>query len=96
MNVFQPGANCLVGIGVRRLPALNEVGRIEHGLKVCIVAALQQIDTASDGITVDVFLVLMEQDHARRAPVQSFHAAVSSPRRGTQQDPQHRCHRCPL
>src|SRR6266487_92031 len=67
MDVPQPGTERLVGIGVRRLPALNEVGGIEHGLKVCIVAALQQIDTASDGITVDAFLVLMEQDHARRA-----------------------------
>src|SRR6266849_5993606 len=67
MDVLQPGTERFVCIGVRRLPALNEVGGIEHGLKACIVAALQQIDTAIDGITVDVFLVLMEQDHARRA-----------------------------
>src|SRR5712692_11380781 len=67
MDVPQPGTERFVGIGVRRLPALNVVGGIEHGLKVCIVAALKQIDTAIDGITVDVFLVLMEQDYARRA-----------------------------
>src|SRR5437870_10763286 len=67
MDIPQPGADCLVGIGVGRLPALNEVGGIKNGLKVGIVDALQQIDAASNGITIDVFLILVEQDHGRSA-----------------------------
>src|SRR5256885_1374480 len=67
MDIPQPGADRLVGIGIGRLSNLNEVGGIKNGLKVCIVAALQEIDTASDGITVDVFLVLVEQNHTCRA-----------------------------
>src|SRR5258708_1606441 len=49
MDIAQPGADRLVGIGIGRLSNLNEVGGIKNGLKVCIVAALQQIDTAIDG-----------------------------------------------
>src|SRR5437868_2803286 len=67
MDIPQPGADCLVGIGVGRLPALNEVGGIKNGLKVGIVDALQQIDAASNGIAVDFFLILVEQDHGRSA-----------------------------
>ena len=67
MDISQPGADRLVGIGIGRLSNLNEVGGIKNGLKVGIVAALQQIDTASDDITVDVFLVLVEQKHPCRA-----------------------------
>src|SRR2546426_9172610 len=63
MNILQPGTERIIGIGVGRLSALNEVGGIKNGLKLCVIAALQQINAASDGITVDVLLVLMEQNH---------------------------------
>src|SRR5438270_13007249 len=73
MDISQPGADRLVGIGIGRLSNLNKVGGIKNGLKVGIVAALQQIDTASDGITVDVFLVLVEQKHpCRTRPCNHF------------------------
>src|SRR5437660_1073117 len=67
MDVPQPGTDRLVGIGIGRLSNLNEIGGIKNGLKVGIVAALQQIDTANNAITVDVFLVLMEQKYPCRA-----------------------------
>src|SRR5438477_132805 len=61
-----PAGALVVRIGVGRLSALNEVGGIKNGPKMRAVAALQQIDTAGDGITIDVLLVLMQQHYTCR------------------------------
>ena len=82
MDIAQPGLQRLVGIGIGRLAALDEVGRVEDGPQMRIVDVLQQIDAAGDGVAVDVFLVLVQQgDIRRRAPAPSSRAAGPAPRR---------------
>src|SRR5207237_5788393 len=63
-QIVNPGTQCLVGIRIGSLPALNKVGGIENSLKMRIVACLQELDTANDGIAVDALLVLVEQCNA--------------------------------
>jgi len=60
MDVFKPVMQCVIGVGVGRLSTLNEIGRIEDGLKMHIVDALEQVGAAGNGIAIDTFLVFMK------------------------------------
>ena len=64
VDVFKPGAQGVVGVGVGYLIALDEVGGIEDGLEMDVVDGFEQVGAASNGVTVDVFFVFMEQDDA--------------------------------
>ncbi len=41
VNIAQPGTQCLVGVRIGRLLALDKVGGIEYGLEMGVVDALQ-------------------------------------------------------
>src|SRR5258708_17415942 len=62
VNVAQPRMQRLIGVWIGRLGALDEIGRIEYRSQMLIGTVLVQVMATSDGVALDVLLVLMQQD----------------------------------
>src|SRR5713226_5791815 len=65
MYIALPPMQCLVSVRISSLSTLDEVGGVKYSLEMWIVDALHQVNTTSDSIAVDIFLVLVQQGNTR-------------------------------